>query len=170
MEKMKKLSFIEYQGYIPDNAKTISDLMTAKSATEKINMFLDQNRDSTIDIRLSAELTRSQQQNRFWHACLLPAIQKALILSGDTNPMLLNLEYVKQNRIKPMFLSVNLGSPDFYIRSTTDLSVNEFMKFCESCMEFLINIMGALDNNVMSKYMAIIEKYHLNNAFDKKMS
>ena len=162
---MKKIEKIKI-GALVQSGK----LLLSSSGQDMLNKFIADNEDCEISIIYDAERSRSSKQNAFFYGCLLPAIQKALILSGDTNPLLLDKEYVKQKIIKQQFLAVHEGTPDAYVRSTTDLSVKEFMTFCESCMEFLINIGGVIDDNVQNKYLEIIQKFHLQDLFDKKLS
>lgn len=76
---------------------------------------------------------RSTAQNSYYHACCIPEVIEGLIGAGyDANE--LNREVV-HDMLRHKFLTKDLPSPDFsgefvtITRSTTDLSVGEFMDY-----------------------------------------
>ncbi len=162
---MKKLDYIEVQAYIDDNA----GLMYARSASEKVKEFLEANKGSTIDIRMTAELTRSQAQNKWFHSTLLPAIQTVLLNSGNM-PQAQSKEWVKQIIIKKPYLTINPGTTDEYVRSTADLTLNEFWQFCNYTLELLIKLGGELTSIQQEKYIELVKKYKLEKAIDERLS
>ena len=165
MGKIKKLQFIEYNCFIND----IGNQIYSNKTKSDIQGFIQQNLETEITIRMSAELTRSQAQNRLQHL-IYPAIGAALILSGDTNPLLLQMEYVKQKVVKPMFLTVYEGTPDQYVRSTADLTVYESWVFTNQCLNYLLNIGGALSESMSKQYQGIISRYKLESAIDETLT
>lgn len=76
---------------------------------------------------------RSTAQNAYYHACCIPEVIDGLVEAGyDANEI--NKEVV-HDMLRHKFLTKDLPSPDFsgefitITRSTTDLSVGEFMDY-----------------------------------------
>ena len=154
--------FIEYSAMI-ENSK----IVFTQNVKDTVDAFLYQNNGTEIDVRMSRDSGRSVKQNRLLHGCIIPAIQKCLVLQGM--PGSEDVNFIKEIILKKPYLTVNAGTPMEYVRSTSSLSMSEFWEFCQWCLTLLVNIGGSLDQRGQELYLQIVNKYHLNKALDDKL-
>jgi len=136
-----------------------------KDSLAEVREFIKSHYPEEITIIFDADRSRSKSQNAFFHAAVLPAIQKALLDAGVK--YVEDIEYVKQVIVKKPYLTVNEGFKDEYVRSTADLTVNEFWKFLNYCIELLLNIGGSLSPDQQQQFFKIIKDFKLESTIDE---
>ena len=157
---MKKL---RYSAYVNDGGSQIISDRNKKN----IKDFLSANIDTEIEIEMSSELSRSSAQNRFFHGCIIPAIQRVLIFQNM--PGAEDQNFIKEIILKKPYLTINQGLETEYIRGTSSLTVNEFWEFCNHCLNLLLILGGNLNQKESEEYERIIKKYNLEKPLDKIM-
>lgn len=140
-----------------------------RDTIDELGKFYKENYLKDVDVTITTDIdTRSKAQNRFFHGCIMPAVQRILLDMG--HPSAASVEYVKEVILKKPYLTVNRGEPDEYIRATSSLAVGEFWEFCNWCVQLIINLGGSLNQTEQAAYMEIIKRYHLEEAMDYQLS
>lgn len=130
----------------------------------RIAAFISSHADKEITVIFDASDSRSKAQNRFYNGCIVPAVQRTLMLSHM--PKASDREFVKRKIIEKPYLTVYHDTPDEYQRSTSSLSVNEFWKFCNYGLELLLTLGGELNVEETRQLDDIIKRYHLEKPVD----
>ena len=98
---------------------------------------------------------RTMPQNNFFHGVLVPAYCRAM---GHDEKNRDEYEYVKFH-LKEMFLTKTIESGKQYVGDTSELTVEEFTDFIESCIDYLFQIPeGHLEGQEIIDYFDAIGK------------
>lgn len=135
---------------------------------EKEMEFVSSWGDERIIVTYEANFTRSKAQNRFFHGCIVPAVQRCMSMLGLEKAH--SREYIKEVILKKPLLSANIGQDDEYIRPTSSLTIEEFWEFCRRCLDILVHFGGNLNEREQHEYDELIKRYHLDKAIEEVMS
>ena len=158
MEKIPKR--LEYTALVDETGRCLY----SEEVRHKRTDFLIYNIGKDVDFVVSSDIGRSGAQNKFFHAVIVPAVAKCLVLVGMPGGD--NLEFVKESILKKPYLTVNKDTEFEYVRSTSNLTVNEMWQFINFCIELLVRMGGRLEQKEQDEYMRIVRKYKLEKAMD----
>jgi len=136
---------------------------TNTSDIQSLQSFCKKNdgKELTIEFKVKSN-SRSVQANRFYFGVVIKAFERLNGYQSDSNHRLLKEQFLKYRRpeeeieaIKQMKQKANLKLEEadkYYIKSSADLKVIDFIRYIDLCLELLYEYGGHLDMQEGSEY------------------